>query len=170
MRRQGLLQPAGYQGQRRELARARKAAFAEPPVRCSQVWQLDFSEYQTTAGGTWRLAGVTDYFSKYEHGWHISPACTGADTIAAVQIAVAEAERLGGAPLLQLLPAHPATGDPVPIKLVTDDGGAFKGTAFARFIVPARTAAYPHPREEPCQRCPRTRLRLPEVRATFPPR
>jgi len=134
MRRRGLLQPADYQGQRRELAKARKAAFADPPARCNEVRQLDFSEYETTAGGIWRLAGITDYFSKYEHGWHISPTCTGSDAIAAVQIAIAEAERLGGAPLVRLLPARPDTGDPVRIKLVTDNGGAFKGAAFAKFI------------------------------------
>lgn len=134
MRRRGLLQPVDYAGQRRELAKARKAAFADPPVRCNQVWQLDFSEYETTTGGTWRLAGVTDYFSKYEHGWHISPTCTGTDAIEAVKIAVAEAERLGGAPLAQLLPACAETGDPARIRLVTDNGPAFKGAAFARFI------------------------------------
>jgi hypothetical protein len=32
MRRRSLLQPVDCQGQRRELAKARKAAFAEPPV------------------------------------------------------------------------------------------------------------------------------------------
>jgi putative transposase len=62
------------------------------------VWQLDFSEYETTAGGIWRLAGVTNYFTKYEHGWHIAPTCTGADAIAAVRLAIAEAERLVGCP------------------------------------------------------------------------
>lgn len=134
MRRRGLLQPVDYTGQRRELAKARKAAFADPPARCNEVWQLDFSEYETTTGGIWRLAGVTDYFSKYEHGWHISPTCTGADAIAAVELAIAEAERLGGKPLAQLLPARADTGGPVRIKLVTDNGGAFKGAAFARFI------------------------------------
>jgi putative transposase len=133
MRRRNLLQPVDYQGQRRELAKARKAAFADPPDRCNQVWQLDFSEYETTTGGTWRLAGVTDYFSKYEHGWHISPTCTGTDAIAAVELAITEAERLGGQPLASLLPAH-QDGSPVRIRLVTDNGGAFKGTAFARFI------------------------------------
>ncbi len=133
MRRRNLLQPIDYQGQRREFAKARKAAFAEPPTRCNQVWQLDFSEYETTTGGIWRLAGVTDYFSKYEHGWHISPTCTGADAIEAVELAIAEAERLGGAPLATLLPAHP-DGTPVRIKLVTDNGPAFKGAAFATFI------------------------------------
>ena len=133
MRRRGLLQPAGYQGGRRELARARKAASADPVTRPNQVWQLDFSDYETTMGGTWRLAGVTDYFSKYEHGWHISPASTAADAIAAVKIAIAEAERLGGAPLAGLPPAHD-DGSPVRVRLVTDNGPAFNSAAFARFI------------------------------------
>jgi putative transposase len=134
LRRRGLLQPVDYQGERRELAKARKAAFAAPPTRANEVWQLDFSEYETTTGGIWRLAGVTDYFSKFEHGWHIAPTCTGTDAIEAVRIAITEAERLGGAPLAQLLPVNPDTGQPHRIKLVTDNGGAFKGAAFARFI------------------------------------
>ena len=110
MRRRGLLQPIDYQGQRRELAKARKAAFADPPDGPNQVWQLDFSEYETTTGGTWRLAGVTDYFTKYEHGWHIAPTCTGADAIAAVSIAIAEAEQLAGCSLAEALtdPGHRA--------------------------------------------------------------
>lgn len=134
LRRRSLLQPVDYQGERRELAKARKAAFAAPPTRPNEVWQLDFSEYETTTGGIWRLAGVTDYFTKYEHGWHIAPTCTGTDAIEAIRIAIAEAERLGGAPLAQLLPVDPDTGQPHRIKLVTDNGGAFKGVAFARFI------------------------------------
>jgi hypothetical protein len=76
---------------------------ADPPDGPNQVWQLGFSEYETTTGGVWRLAGVTDYFTKIEHGWHISPTCTGADAIAAVQIAIAEAERLAGRPLASAL-------------------------------------------------------------------
>ena len=135
MRRRGLLQPVDYQGQRRALAKARSAAFAEPPTGPNQVWQLDFSEYETTTGGIWRLAGCCDYYTKYEHGWHIAPTCTGADAIEAVKIAIAEAEALaGGSPLLDQLPVDPETGEPRRIKLVTDNGGAFKGHAFAAFI------------------------------------
>jgi transposase InsO family protein len=134
MRRRGLLQPVDYQGERRELAKARKAAFATPPTGPNQVWQLDFSEYETTAGGTWRLAGCCDYYSKYEYGWHISPGCTGADAVAAVKVAIGEAERLaGGVPLLEQI-TDQTTGEITRIKLVTDNGGAFKGHAFAAFI------------------------------------
>lgn len=135
MRRRGLLQPVDYQGERREHARARKAAFADPPDGPHQVWQLDFSEYETTTGGTWRLAGCCDYFSKYEYGWHIAGTCTGADAIAAVKLAITQAEALaGGVPLIGQLRLDPETGKPKRIKLVTDNGGAFKGHAFAAFI------------------------------------
>ncbi|AEH09123.1 MULTISPECIES: integrase core domain-containing protein [Protofrankia] len=134
LRRRDLLQPVDYQRERRQLAKARRAAFADPPTGPNQVWQLDFSEYETTTGGTWRLAGVCDYYSKYEYGWHIGPSCTGADVIAAVQIAIAEAERLaGGRPLADQL-VDPATDEITRIKLVTDNGAAFKGAAFARFL------------------------------------
>jgi putative transposase len=134
MRRRGLLQPVDYQGERREHAKARKAAFADEPTGPHQVWQLDFSEYETTTGGIWRLAGCCDYYSKYEYGWHIAPTCTGADAIASVKAAIAEAEQLaGGMPLLEQL-TDPATGKVRRIKLVTDNGGAFKGHAFAAFI------------------------------------
>jgi len=133
MRRRGLLQPVDYQHQRRELAKARKAAFTDPPTRPNEVWQLDFSEYETATGGIWRLAGCADYFAKYEYGWHLAPTCAGPDAIEALMIAIAEAERLGGAPLHHLLPRDEA-GELVPIKVVTDNGGAFKGVAFARFI------------------------------------
>jgi putative transposase len=134
MRRRGLLQPIDYQGERREHAKARKAAFADPPTGPNQVWQLDFSEYETTTGGIWRLAGVCDYYSKYEYGWHIAPTCTGTDAIAAVTVAVAEAERLAGGVALAEQLRDPATGQTRRIKLVTDNGGAFKGAAFAAFI------------------------------------
>jgi putative transposase len=134
MRRRDLLQPVDYAGQRRQLAKARKAAFADPPIGPNQVWQLDFSEYETTTGGVWRLAGVCDYYSKVEFGWHIGPTCTGADAIAAVKLALADAARLAGTSrLVDALDRDP-DGRIVPIKLVTDNGAAFKGAAFAKFI------------------------------------
>jgi putative transposase len=70
---EGLILPAHYQRERRKLAERRKAAFANDPTGPNQVWQLDFSEFETTTGGTWRLAGCRDYWSKYEHPFHISP-------------------------------------------------------------------------------------------------
>lgn len=48
------------------------------------MWQLDFSEYATTHGGTWRLAGCADYWAKHEFGWHLSTTCNRFDAIEAV--------------------------------------------------------------------------------------
>ncbi|MGH3341659.1 MAG: transposase [Carbonactinosporaceae bacterium] len=134
MRRRNLLQPIAYQRERRELAKARKAAFADPATGPNQVWQLDFTEYETTRGGIWRIAGCADYYSKYEFGWHLATTCNATDAEHAVQIAIAEAEQLaGGLPLAEQL-CDPATGKITRITLVTDNGGAFKGARFAAFI------------------------------------
>ena len=48
---EGLLLKADYQRERRQLAKARKAAFADAPTAPLQAWQLDFSEFETAAGG-----------------------------------------------------------------------------------------------------------------------
>ena len=56
----GLLHPRRYQAERRELAKARKAAFTATATRRNRVWQTDFSELETTAGGTWQMGGVVD--------------------------------------------------------------------------------------------------------------
>ena len=134
MRRRNLLQSTEYQAERRELAKARKAAFAEPPTGPNQVWQLDFSEFETTRGGIWRIAGCADYYSKYEFGWHLATTCNAADAELAVRIAIAEAERLaGGVPLAEQL-TNPETGHIKRIKVVTDNGGAFRASRFAAFI------------------------------------
>lgn len=58
--RRGLLQLAGYQRERGELAKARKAAFVTAPSRRNRVWQADFSELETAGGGTWQMSGVID--------------------------------------------------------------------------------------------------------------
>src|SRR4051794_32815395 len=94
MRRRGLLQPIDYTGERREHAKARKAAFSDPPSGPNQLWQLDFSQYETTTGGIRRLAGCCDSYSKYEYGRPIAATGTGADAITAVGRAIAEAETL----------------------------------------------------------------------------
>lgn len=134
MQRRNLLQPVEYQRERRELARARKAAFADPPTGLNQVWQLDFSEFETTTGGIWRIAGRADYYSKYELGWHLSTTCNALDSELAVRIAIAEAERLADGIALSEQLTDPTTGKIRRIKLVTDNGAAFKGARFAGFI------------------------------------
>lgn len=135
LRQEGLLLPAEYQRERRKLAERRKAAFAQEPTGANQVWQLDFSEFETTTGGTWRLAGCRDYYSKYEHPWHVSPTANQHDAIAAVQAALADYEAMFGHPLRDLCPVDPDTGELLPVvTIVTDNGGPFRSFRFEAFI------------------------------------
>ena len=134
LRDEDLLLPASYQRERRQLAARRKAAFAVEPTGPNQVWQLDFSEFETTGGGTWRIAGCRDYWSKYEHPWHISPTANQHDAIAAVELALAEAARLAGRPLIDLA-RRDAQGNVVPlVTIVTDNGGPFRSFRFEAFL------------------------------------
>jgi len=130
----GLLLKADYQRERRQLAQQRKAAFAARPTGPNMVWQFDFSEYETTGGGTWRVGGIADYWSKYEFGWHWSPTANQHDAIAAVELALAEAQRLLDGPTLLEHLTDPDTGEIVPITLVTDNGGPFRSFRFGAYI------------------------------------
>jgi transposase InsO family protein len=134
LRRNDLLLAVNHTVVTRELAAARRAAFVTPPWRRNQVWQLDFSDYETSAQSTWRLAGCADYWAKYELGFHVTTTCNHRDAIRAVEIAIDEAEAVLGVPLAEDLHADPETGEIVKIKLVTDNGGAFKSSHFASFV------------------------------------
>jgi transposase InsO family protein len=131
---ENLLLKADYQRERRQLAQQRKAAFAAAPTGPNMVWQLDFSEYETPTGGTWRVAGIADYWSKYEFGWHWSPTANQHDAITAVELALAEAERLLAGPTLLEYLTDPDTGEVVPITLVTDNGGPFRSFRFGALV------------------------------------
>src|SRR5262245_55255574 len=131
--RRGLLLPVRYQAERRALAKARRATFDTPPCRRNRVWQMDFSELETTRGGTWQLGGVIDYAAKYSLACPVAATQTAADAVAAVEAAIEQAERLLGAPLKEDL-VDPQTGEVGNIVLVTDNGPAFKSARFARFI------------------------------------
>jgi hypothetical protein len=96
LRRSGLLLPVDHTMVMRELAAARRPAFVTPPWRRNQVWQLDFSEYETLAQSTWRLAGCADYWAKHELGFHVATTCNHGDAIRTVEIAIDEAERVLG--------------------------------------------------------------------------
>jgi putative transposase len=48
------------------------ATFVVPPSGPNQVWQLDFSEFETRHRGVWRIGGVADYWSQLELGWRVS--------------------------------------------------------------------------------------------------
>jgi putative transposase len=152
LRDEGLILEANYQRERRKLAERRKAAFANTPTGPNQVWQLDFSEYETTAGGTWRIGQCRDYWSKHEFEEHLSPTANKYDAVAAVEKALTECEALLGHPLLDDAPVDPETGEILPIlTIVTDNGGPFRSFTFEAFI-----ATHPEIRHV------RTRVRTPE--------
>lgn len=135
LRDEGLLLEANYQRERRQHAARRKAAFAtEPtgPIPASGSWTTP--EFETTTGGTWRLAGCRDYYSKYEHPWHTSPTANQHDAIAAVELALADYEATFGRPLIEACDVDD-DGNAIPaVTLVTDNGGPFRSFRFEAFI------------------------------------
>ncbi len=135
LRDEGLILPARYQRERRKLAERRKAAFATQPTGPNQVWQLDFSEFETAAGGTWRLAGCRDYWSKYEHPFHVSPTANQFDAIDAVELALADYQAMFGRPLTDECETNLETDKIKPVvTIVTDNGGPFRSLRFETFI------------------------------------
>ena len=133
MARRGLLQPVNYQRERRDLARARREAFIEAPTRRNRVWQTDFSEFETSGGGTWRMSGVCDYVAKIALSCRTSMTQTAADAIASLEEARDRAAALLHHPLIEDLVDHD-TGELTPIILVSDNGPAYKATGFDRYI------------------------------------
>jgi transposase InsO family protein len=132
MRRRGLLQPVNYQAERRQLAKARRAVFVDPPQRRNRVWQFDFSEFETTSGGTWRLGGTVDYHAKDALACPVSATSTAQDLIAALNAAEAAAEDLLGVPLV-----FDCVDDDWrlwPVVVVTDNGPAMKSAAVAAWF------------------------------------
>jgi transposase InsO family protein len=131
--RRGLLMPLRYQAERRALAVARRALFVAAPVRRNRVWQTDFTEFETSRGGTWRICPVVDYATKLCLAVPVSGTTGARDAIAAIEAAIRAAEALLGHPLLQDC-VDPETGELFPLTIVTDNGPAFKSTDFLRFI------------------------------------
>ncbi|MEI7745347.1 MAG: integrase core domain-containing protein [Chloroflexota bacterium] len=132
--RRNLLLPARYQAERRQLAVARRAVFVAAPVRRNRVWQMDFTEFETSRGGTWRVSPVVDYATKLCLAGPVSGTTGARDAIRAVEAAIREAEHLLGHPLIADC-INPDTGEIEPVTIVTDNGPAYKSADFARFIM-----------------------------------
>jgi transposase InsO family protein len=134
LKRRGLLQPARYQAERRNMAKARRATFDAPPMRRNRVWQTDFSEFETTNAGVWRITGVVDYAAKLCLACQVKGTQKGLDAVSIIEAAIHEAEELLGKPLKEDL-VDPATGEIATLAIVTDNGPAYKSDRFARFIM-----------------------------------
>jgi transposase InsO family protein len=97
------------------------------------VWQTDFTEFEITTHGTWRIAAIVDYWSKVCLAAPVSGTQTARDAIAAVRRAISFAEAQLGTTLLEdCLDAE--TGQIHPVVIVSDNGPAYKSTDFRRFI------------------------------------
>jgi hypothetical protein len=91
LRRRGLLLPQGFRADRKSWAVLRRKVFRNPPTERNRVWQTDFSEFETTHRGIWRICAVIDYATKYCLAVTVSPTGRGADALRCLQLAIAEA-------------------------------------------------------------------------------
>ena len=119
--RNGLCLPANYTATVRQAAGVRREAFACPPGRRNRLWQADFSEYETTAGGRWNLGGVVDYWTKVNLACAVIVRKTTSDAISVFEAALAEVEAILGATWVEDL-TDPATGEIATLRLLTDNG------------------------------------------------
>jgi putative transposase len=139
LRRRGLLLPQGFRADRKSWAVLRRKVFRDPPTERNRVWQTDFSEFETTNGGIWRICAVIDYATKYCLAVTVSPTGRGADALRCLQLAIAEAEYVldlddlgtdrGVMDIVDA--AETLIGHaPAPIAVVSDNGPCFRGQTF----------------------------------------
>jgi putative transposase len=156
------LLPQGYRADRKSWAMLRRKVFREPPTQRNRVWQTDFSEFETTGGGIWRICAVIDYATKYCLAVTVTPTARGTDALACLRLATTEAERVLGLNDLRtdrglaedLGPAGEVIGmAPAPIAVVSDNGPCFRGEVFK--------SAFDGP--DPLLRHVRTRVRSPQT-------
>jgi len=132
MGRNSLLQATDYQAERRELAKTRRECFVEPPTRRNRVWQSDFSEFETDAAGKWILGGLVDYWAKPALACTVTTTQNANDLIAVFETAIIRAEEHLGHPLI--LDCVNDEDVIEPIRIVTDNGGAMRSAAVARWF------------------------------------
>ena len=162
LRRRGLLLPQGFRADRKSWAVLRRRVFRDPPTERNRVWQTDFSEFETTNGGIWRICAVIDYVTKYCLALTVTPTGRGTDALHCLHLAVAEAQRLlelddlrVDRGLMDILDAEDTVigQAPAPIAVVSDNGPCFRGKTF-------QTA---FSGEDPLLRHVRTRIKSPQT-------
>ena len=131
--RNGLCLPADYTAEVRQAAGVRREAFVHPPQRRNRLWQADFSEYETAAGGRWNLGGVVDYWAKVNVASEVTVTKSTSDAIAVLEAALADVEALLGVSWVEDL-TDPATGEIGTLRLVTDNGSCFTSARFGAWI------------------------------------
>jgi len=163
LRRRGLLLPVGYRADRKSWAVIRRRVFHDPPTRRNRVWQTDFSEFETSSGGIWRICAVIDYATKYCLAATVTPTARGQDALACLTAAVQHAQRLltlddlrADRDEVELI--DETTGEllgtvPAPIAVVSDNGPCFLGATFAEAFTG----------DDPLLRHVRTRVKSPQT-------
>src|SRR6266568_4561524 len=163
LRRRGLLLPISYQADRKSWAVIRRRVFHDPPTRRNRVWQTDFSEFETSSGGIWRICAVIDYATKYCLAATVTPTARGQDALACLTAAVQHAEWIWGLDDLradrdEVELIDETTGEllgtvPAPIAVVSDNGPCFLGATFAEAFTG----------DDPLLRHVRTRVKSPQT-------
>lgn len=162
LRRRGLLLPQGFRADRKSWAVLRRTVFRDPPTQRNRVWQTDFSEFETTTGGIWRICAVIDYATKYCLAITVTPTGRGADALHCLQLAIVEAQQLLGVEdlrtdrgVMDILNADDTVigQAPAPIAVVSDNGPCFRGQTF-------QTA---FDGDDPLLRHVRTRIKSPQT-------
>ncbi|WP_051728471.1 integrase core domain-containing protein [Nocardia brasiliensis] len=162
LRRRGLLVPRGFRADRKSWAALRRKVFRTPPIRRNAVWQIDFSEFETSGGGIWRICAVIDYVTKYCLAITVTTTARGHDALKCLQLAVAEAEHVLGLKDLRAdrgsVEVLGPDSDPIgvvaaPIAVVSDNGSCFRGEVFKTAFAGA----------DPLLRHVRTRVRSPQT-------
>jgi putative transposase len=163
LRRRGLLLPQGFRADRKSWAVLRRKVFRDPPTERNRVWQTDFSEFETACGGIWRICAVIDYVTKYCLAITITPTARGADALACIQLAVAEAQTILGIDdlradrgVMDIVDAQEnVIGQaPAPIAVVSDNGPCFRGATFHTLFAD---------QHDPLLRHVRTRIKSPQT-------
>jgi putative transposase len=162
LRRRGLLLPQGFRADRKSWAVLRRKVFRDPPTQRNRVWQTDFSEFETTTGGIWRICAVIDYATKYCLAITVTPTGRGADALRCLQLAITEAEHIlhlddlrADRGVMDIVDAAETVigHAPAPIAVVSDNGPCFRGQAF-------QTA---FDDDDPLLRHVRTRIKSPQT-------
>lgn len=162
LRRRDLLLPQGFRADRKTFAALRRQVFHDPPTQRNRVWQTDFSEFETTSGGIWRICAVIDYATKYCLAITVTPTSRGEDALACLHTAISHA-----CDLLELIDLRSDRGTldlfdeagtfvrtvPAPIAVVSDNGPCFRGQTFQ--------AAFAG--DDPLLRHVRTRIKSPQT-------
>lgn len=162
LRRRNLLLPVGFRADRKTWAAVRRRVFHDPPTERNRVWQTDFSEFETPAGGIWRICAVIDYATKYCLAATITATARGEDALACLNAAISHACDLldlddltddrGSVELFDDAGTYLGTV-PAPIAVVSDNGPCFRGATYQ--------AAFAG--DDPLLRHVRTRVKSPQT-------